>query len=103
MHISPASLVCGYPQIVDEKAVTVPCQKGKANMSNVLILSCQPILKKEEEEALAKDNVRVTTLTNYNQDMSKEINGDYDYILLGNALGSTDIYKVRHVGIISGK
>ena len=39
------------------------------NMSNVLILSCKSILKKEEEEALARDNVQVTTLTNYNQDM----------------------------------
>jgi len=72
-------------------------------MSNVLILSCKPILKKEEEEALARDNVQVTTLTNYNRDMSKNINGDYDYILLDNALGSTDIYQVRRAGIISGK
>ena len=72
-------------------------------MSNVLILSCKPILEKEEVEALARDNVQVTTLTDYNQDMSKNINGDYDYILLGNAVGSTDIYQVRRVGIIGGK
>lgn len=72
-------------------------------MSNVLILSCKPILNKEEEEALARDNVRVTALTNYDRDMSKNITGDYDYILLDNALGSTDIYQVRRVGIISGK
>ena len=39
-------------------------------MSNVLILSCKSILKKEEEEALARDNVQVTTLTNYNQDVT---------------------------------
>jgi DNA-binding response OmpR family regulator len=72
-------------------------------MSNVLILSCKQILKKEEEEALARDNVQVTALTNYSRDLSKNINGDYDYILLDNALGSTDIYQVRRVGIISSR
>ena len=87
----------------DKKPTAVELKKGKTNMSNVLILSCKPILKKEEEEALAKDNVQVTTLANYSKDMTKNINGDYDYILLDNALGSTDIYQVRLVGIIGGK
>lgn len=72
-------------------------------MSNILIISCRPILKKEEEEALARDNVRVTAFTNYSPDLSRNINGDYDYILLDNALGSTDIYQVRRVGVIGGK
>ena len=72
-------------------------------MSNVLILSSKSILNKAEEEALAKDNVRVTNLTNYDKNLSKKIDGDYDYILLGNALGTTDIYRVRRVGNISGK
>lgn len=71
-------------------------------MSNVLILACKPTLKKEEEEALARDNVQVTALTNYSPDLSKNINGDYDYILLDNALGSTDIYQVRRFGVIGG-
>ena len=72
-------------------------------MSNVLILSRKPILKKEEEKALARDNVQVTALTNCGRDLSKNIDGDYDYILLDNALGSTDIYQVRRVGVLSGK
>ncbi len=72
-------------------------------MSNVLILSSKSFLNKAEEEALAKDNVRVTKLTNYNKKLSKKIEGDYDYILLDNALGTTDIYQVRRVGNISGK
>jgi len=72
-------------------------------VSNVLILSSKSFLNKAEEEALAKDNVRVTKLTNYNKKLSKKIEGDYDYILLDNALGTTDIYQVRRVGNISGK
>ena len=72
-------------------------------MSNIMILSHKKILEKEEEEALYRDNVRVTALTNYDKDLSKSIIGDYDYILLDNALGSTDIYEVRRVGNISGK
>jgi len=72
-------------------------------VSNVLILSSKSFLNKAEEEALAKDNVRVTKLTNYNKKISKKIEGDYDYILLDNALGTTDIYQVRRVGNISGK
>ena len=72
-------------------------------MSNILILSHKKILKKEEEEALFRGNVRVTALVNYDKDLSKSIIGDYDYILLDNALGSTDIYQVQRVGSISGK
>jgi DNA-binding response OmpR family regulator len=72
-------------------------------MSKVLILSHKKILKKEEEEALSRDNVRVTALANYDKNLSKSIIGDYDYILLDNALGSTDIYQVRRVGSIRGK
>lgn len=80
-----------------------PSEKGKINMSNILILSHKNILKKEEEEALSRDNVRVTALAHYDKDSSKNITGDYDYILLDNALGSTDIYQVRRVGSISSK
>ena len=69
-------------------------------MSNVLILSDKPILKKEEEEALAKDNVQVTALLNNSSDLWKNINGVFDYILLGNALGGTDIYQVHRVGTL---
>ena len=54
------------------------------NMSSVLILF-QKILKKEEEEALSRENVRVTALANYNKNLSERIVGDYDYILLYNA------------------
>ena len=72
-------------------------------MSNILILSHKKILKKEEEEALYRDNVRVTALANYDRNLSKSIVGDYDYILLDNALGATDIYQVRRVGSISSK
>jgi hypothetical protein len=73
------------------------------NMSSVLILSHKKILKKEEAEALSRDNIRITALAHYDKDTSKNIIGDYDYILLDNALGSTDIYQVRRVGSISGK
>jgi hypothetical protein len=69
-------------------------------MSNVLILSGKPILKKEEEEALAKDNVWVTALLNNSEDIWKNIHGDFDYILLGNALGGTNIYQVNRVGTV---
>jgi hypothetical protein len=69
-------------------------------MSNVLILSGKPVLRKEEEEALAKDNVQVTALLNNSKDLWKNINRDFDYILLGNALGGTDIYQVHRVGTV---
>jgi DNA-binding response OmpR family regulator len=72
-------------------------------MSNILILSRKQILKKEEEEALSRDNVRVTTLEDYDTGLSRGVTGDYDYILLDNALGSTDIYRVRRVGSLSGR
>ena len=69
-------------------------------MSNVLILSGKPIFKKEEEEALAKDNVWVTALLNNSEDIWKNIHGDFDYILLVNALGGTNIYQVHRVGTV---
>ena len=69
-------------------------------MSNILILSGKPILKREEEEALAKDNVQVTALLNNVKDIWKNISGDFDYILLDNASGGTYIYQVHRVGTV---
>jgi CheY-like chemotaxis protein len=63
-------------------------------MSKVLILSGKPILSKREEEALAKDNVQVTTLTDCCEDLQENINEDYDLFILNNNLRGVDIHQM---------
>ncbi len=63
-------------------------------MSNVLILSGKPVLEKKEEESLAKDNIQVTALSNFSEDLQMPTIGDFNLIVLNNNLRGVDIYPV---------
>ena len=63
-------------------------------MSNVLILSAKPIFGTKEAEALAKDNIRITALSDYSEDFWKTSNGDFDLIIINDDLPGVDIYQV---------
>lgn len=63
-------------------------------MSNVLILSAKPIFRTKEAEALARDNIQITALSDYSEDFWKTVNGDFDLIIINDDLPSVDINQV---------